>query len=214
MTTDSAVDLGSSTAPVGDGDVGSHGRVDTTTGWQLAQRTRIQAFRAGRYVLLLAEGRVPDPGFEVDVQRSPLRIFPQQYNLVQRRRPGFFPAVFVTYRYAEVVLFPAEAPTVVVHHADGSDSVDVEEAGEDLAGFTAVVSDGPSGAHSAAAEAVGSSAGMSFDEAFADAVANLPPFEPPFPDATDRVVVADTGALFGGIAGLHHLFVRVRRVTA
>ncbi|GAA4734796.1 hypothetical protein GCM10023328_13520 [Modestobacter marinus] len=55
---------------------------------------------------------------------------------------------------------------------------------------------------------------MSFDEAFADAVANLPPFEPPFPDAMDRVDVVDTGALFGGIAGLHHLFVRVRRVPA
>ncbi|NIH69014.1 hypothetical protein [Modestobacter marinus] len=61
---------------------------------------------------------------------------------------------------------------------------------------------------------MGSSAGMSFDEAFADAVANLPPFEPPFPDAMDRVDVVDTGALFGGIAGLHHLFVRVRRVPA
>jgi hypothetical protein len=210
MTTDSTVDLGGGTAPVEDGDTGSHGRADVTTGWQPAQRTRIRAFRAGRYVLLLAEGRVPDPGFEVSVHRSPLRIFPQQYHLVQRRRPGFFPAVLVPYRHAEVVLFPVEAPTVVVHHAGGSDPVDVEEAGEDLAGFAAVVSDGASGGPSA--EAVGSSAGMSFDEAFADAVTNLPPFEPPFPDAMDRVVVADTGALFGGIAGLHHLFVRVRRV--
>ncbi|GAA4734790.1 hypothetical protein GCM10023328_13510 [Modestobacter marinus] len=139
MTTERATDLGSGATPAEDSDAGSLGRVDATTGWQFAQRTWIRAFRAGRHVLLLAEGRVPDPGFEVDVQRSPLRVFPQQYDLVQRRRPGFFPAVLVPYRHAEVVLFPVEAPVVVVHHADGSDSVDVEEAEEDLAGFAAVV---------------------------------------------------------------------------
>jgi len=212
MTTDSTIDLGSGTAPARD--TGSDGRADATPGWQLAERARIRAFRAGRYVLLLAEGHLPDPGFEVDLRRSPLRIFPQQYDLVQRRRPGFFPAVLVPYRYAEVVRFPVEAPTVVVHHADGSDAVDIEECGEELAGFVAVVSDGASGTRPGAVEAVGSSAALSFDEAFADAVANLPPVEPPFPDAMDRVVVTDTGALFGGIAGLHHLFVRVRRIPA
>jgi hypothetical protein len=212
MTIDGDLDLGTGAVPARD--TGIDGRAVPTAGPTLAQRTAIRAFRAGRHVLLVAEGRLPDPGFEVDIRRNPLRIFPQQYDLVQRRRPGFFPAVFVPYRYAEVVLFPVEAPTVVVHHAEGSDPVDVEECPEELAGFAAVVSDGASGAQPGAVEAVGSSAGLSFDEAFADAVANLPPFEPPFPDALDRVVVADTAALFGGIAGLHHLFVRVRRTPA
>jgi len=197
-----------------DTDTGTGGREDGAAEWRLAERTRIRAFRAGRHLLLVAEGQLPDPGFETDIQQSPLRIFPQQYNLVRRRRPGFFPAVFVPYRYAEVVLFPPEAPTVVVHHADGSDSVDIEECREELAGFAAVVSGSVSGTQADEVEAVGSSARLSFDEAFADAVANLPPFEPPFPDAMDRIVMVDTGALFGGIAGLHHLFVRVRRIPA
>ena len=61
----------------------------TTTAWELAQRTRIRAFRAGRYVLIVANGDLPSPGYEVDIQQSPLRIYPQQYNLVRRPLPGF-----------------------------------------------------------------------------------------------------------------------------
>lgn len=182
---------------------------DMVTEWKLAERTGLRAFRAGRHLLIVAEGDLPDPGFEVDVQQSPLRIFPQQFNLVRRRLPGFFPAVVVPYRYAEVVVFPVEPPTVVVHHADGRDDVDIEECGEGLAEFVAIVSDDGTGA----ADAVGSSSRLRFDEAFADAVANLPPVEPPVPDAITHVVVAETGALFGGIAGFRHLFVRVRRLA-
>jgi len=48
---------------------------------QLAQRTLLRAFRAGEYVLILAEGELPTPGFEVDIEQSPLRIVPPQFNL-------------------------------------------------------------------------------------------------------------------------------------
>jgi hypothetical protein len=54
---------------------------------------------------------------------------------------------------------------------------------------------------------------MSFDEAFADAIANLRPSLPD-PDALSRVEVVDIGGLFGGIAGFHHLFVKVRQVSS
>ena len=55
---------------------------------QLAQRTLLRAFRAGEYVLILAEGELPTPGFEVDIEQSPLRIVPPQFNLLQCPRPG------------------------------------------------------------------------------------------------------------------------------
>jgi hypothetical protein len=60
-------------------------------------------------------------------------------------------------------------------------------------------------------QATGFSANRSFDEAFANAVASLPPFQPTTPDALDRIEVLEIGALFGGIAGFRHLFVRVCR---
>jgi hypothetical protein len=65
----------------------------TTTGWELAQREQIQAFRAGRYVLIIARGDLPSPGYDVDIQQSPLRIFPPQFNLLRRERPGAWPDV-------------------------------------------------------------------------------------------------------------------------
>jgi hypothetical protein len=57
------------------------------------------------------------------------------------------------------------------------------------------------------------SANLSFDEAFANAVANLPPSTPPHPDALTTVTVDHIGAMFGGIAGFHHLVVRVSSTT-
>jgi hypothetical protein len=53
---------------------------------------------------------------------------------------------------------------------------------------------------------------LSYDEALADAPANLPQSTPPFLDALTRVQVVDIGVLFGGIAGFHHLFVRIRSI--
>ena len=56
--------------------------------------------------------------------------------------------------------------------------------------------------------ATGRSASLSFDEAFADALAQLPPS--PVADGQTRVKVTEIGGLFGGIAGFHELFVKIR----
>jgi hypothetical protein len=184
---------------------------ETKTAWELAQRSRIRAFRAGRYLLIVAQGDLPTPGYELDIQQSPLRIFPQQYNLLRRERPGIWPDVVVPYRYGEVFLFPADQPVVTVHHRDGQDKVDIEECGEELAPFAALVSQPAEGSgESAANEATGMSANRSFDEAFADAVANLPAPFPTHPDQLTTVEVVRIGGLFGGIAGFNHLVVTVR----
>ena len=57
--------------------------------------------------------------------------------------------------------------------------------------------------------ATGYSNTFSFTEAFQDAVANLPPDPNPFPDKLTNVSVTAIGGNFGGIAGLHRLFVTV-----
>jgi hypothetical protein len=187
--------------------------VETTTASKLAQRSRIRAFRVGRYVLIVAEGDLPNPGYEVDIELSPIDIFPPQYDLLRRQRPGFWPQVIVPYRYGEVVLFPADQPTVTVQHADGLDEVEIQGYGDDLAELAAVLGDRTEAVNSSeAGEVTGMSGRLSFDEAFADAIAQLRPSFPDHPDALSRVEVAEIGGLFGGIAGFHHLFVRVRHV--
>ena len=187
--------------------------VDTVreTTEELAQRDTIRAFRAGRYILIVAKGELPTPGYDVDIEPSPLRIFPQQYNLLRRSRPGIWPAVITPYTVGEVFVYPEDERKVTVHHADGQDQVDIEESGLDLARFTEVVS---AGGFAATNEATGMSSRLRFDEAFANAIANLPKCPPTHPDELTSITVLETGALFGGFAGFHHLYVKVQSKTA
>ncbi len=179
---------------------------------ELAQRTRIRAFRAQQYVLIIAEGELPTPGFHVAIDQSPLRIFPPQFNLLHCSRPGLWPQVITPYRYAETVRFPPDQPAVTVHHADGADQVDIEECGKELAEYVRAISgDAERPCPDGADQATGFSKKLSFDEAFANARANLPPVEYPVADGLEQIQVVAIGGLFGGIAGFHDLFVRICR---
>jgi hypothetical protein len=184
----------------------------TVTDWELARRSSIRAFRAGRYVLILAEGELPTPGYAVDIELDHARVLPARYDLIWRDRDPR-PQVVVPYRYGEVVRFPADQPTVMVRHADGEDQVQIEACGIELAEFEAMVADRPdsSGAPDAV-EVTGLSPSLRFEEAFVDAKANLPPFDPPNPGALERIDVVEMSSLFGGIADFHHLVVRIRRI--
>lgn len=182
--------------------------------WQLAERTSLQAWRIGPFVLLVAEGTIPTPGFEVRITQNPIRIFPAQYDLQQRARPGIWPQVVTVYREAAIVRHPREIDTITVHHAAGTDTVDIGTPEASLRPLVAAVgTTGEPGAAVEPTESTGFSGAMSFDEAFADALAGLPPFSPSVPDELERIRVVETGALRGGIAGFHHLFVRLVRVT-
>jgi hypothetical protein len=180
---------------------------------QLARRDSIRAFRAGRYILIVATGELPSPGYDADIESSPLQIYPQQYNLLQRRRPGMWPQVVTPYTHGELFMYPEDQPVVTVHHADGEDEVDIEQAGPELAQFSNVVS-ASAATVGAVDEATGTSSRLSFDEAFADALANLPAHEPSHPDELTSVTVTEVGALFGGFGGFRHLYVKVQSTTA
>ncbi len=172
----------------------------------LAERGSIRAFRAGPQILIVAEGKLPSPGFEVDIAPNPRRIFPQQFDLVRITLPGIFPQVVTPYQHSEAVLFPTGQPTVTVHHAEGSDEVEIKESGPQLAAFRAAVSERDD-------EATGFSKKLSFDEAFANAVAALPPSKSPVADGIETIVVQEIGGLFGGFFPRRELFVRVRRTA-
>lgn len=176
---------------------------------ELAARTSIRAFHASEHLLIVAEGELPNPGYDVDIEQSPIEIFPPQFSLLRCPRPGFFPQVVTPFRHSETFRIGATRPDqVTVHHADGSDPVAVEDCGHELAPYGEVLG-GPGEA--GADEATGFSKKLSFDEAFADAVAKLPPLEPGHADVLETVRVAEIGAFFGGIAGFRDLWVRVTR---
>ena len=185
----------------------------TTTDCELAARTSIRAYRVDQYLLLAAEGELPSPGFQVDIQQDPRRIFPPQFDLLRCRLPGIFPQVVTPYRYAETVRFPPDKTTVTVHHADGADQVPIEDYSPELQGYADTVRGSPDRpCPPGADEATGFSSNLSFDEAFAQALANLPPLDlTGTADVLVRVQVVEIGGLFGGIAGFNDLFVRVCR---
>lgn len=187
----------------------------TATGWEPAQRTQVRACRVGRYLLIIAQGDLPNPGYGVDIGPNPRKIFPQQFNLLRRARPGVWPEVISPYSYGEIVTFPADQPVVVVHHADGQDRVDIQECGEDLREFAAAVTGSPERPCPAGAEqATGFSRNFSFDEAFTGALVNLSQDTPSSPAALTRIQVLEIGALVGEEAGLRNMFVRVCRTNA
>ena len=179
---------------------------------ELANRSQIRAFRAGEHVLIVAEGELPTPGFDVEIQQNPRRIYPPQYDLLRCAKAGVFPDVITPYRHVETIRFPTDREQVTVHHADGSDQVTIEECGDDLAGYRQAVQGGTDRpAAKDTDEAVGFSRALRFDEAFANALANLPPSDAILADALARVEVTEVGGLFGGFPGFRHMFVRVSR---
>lgn len=181
------------------------------TGWALASRTRIRAFHAGRYVLILAEGEQPTPGHEVGIEPDRAMASPPRYDLMWRAREPLT-RVVVPYRYSEVVQFPADQRTVTVRHADGEDQTEIEACGPELAEFEAAVSDrAGTGGAPGAVEVAGLSRDLRFEEAFAAARNSLPPYDPPGPDTLERIEVVAVEGLFGSLANLHHLVVRVQR---
>jgi hypothetical protein len=180
---------------------------------ELSTRTSTRAYYVSEHVLIVAEGELPSPGWEADIAQSPVRTFPPQFDLLRCRKPGTFPDVITPFRRSETFRIGAGRPDeVTVNHADGSDSVKVEDPADGLAPYGQALGAGadqrcPEGAD----ESTGFSKNLSFDEAFADALANLPALTPTHPDTLETVRVLEIGAFFGGIAGFRDLWVRICR---
>lgn len=173
---------------------------------ELAARSSIRIRQCDGNILICAEGDLPSPGFDVAIEQSPLRIFPPQYNIIRCRRPGVFPEVITPYRICRSFPLGDKVPEITVHHAEGSDKVEVQPCDDDYSGYEQSCRYGDD--EHGGIPATGRSAALSFDQAFADALAQLPPS--PVADGQTRVKVTEIGGLFGGIAGFHELFVKIR----
>lgn len=176
----------------------------------LLERAEARAEWLPGLLVITARGDFPESCWEARVERNWLQIWPPEFVLTRCRTASVCLEVITP--YAIVRAFPSgERPdSVVLHDADGARTVPVEDATA-LATGGAALDESEEGSYD---EATGLSASMSFDEAFANALQGLPSWSPPFPDAMATVAVTQVGAWFGGIAGFHHLFVRVRRPRA
>jgi hypothetical protein len=152
-------------------------------------------------------GEVHESCWTVDIEQSPLRIWPPQF-VVNRRRTGTICAeVFTRYVVAETFPTGARPESIVLHHAGGEMNVPVDAG--DRGGLPGIPDDGGDGTYD---EAEGRSRRrFSFDEAFGNAVEALPYRPSEIADWMDTVVVTQIRAELGGIAGARDLVVRVRR---
>lgn len=174
---------------------------------QLASRDSIRASYSQGVLLIVATGSV-SAGDRVDIDMDPSGGSPPQFRLERCPRPGVWPRVMVPYTHRESFLLTRHpervriAGSILVHHQDGTDEVELEGFADDLPrGLLA--SDDVAGQQ----RVTGYSRQWSFDEAFADAMAMLGGREATHPDELFQVRVEEVGGLFGGIAGFNDLYV-------
>jgi hypothetical protein len=165
---------------------------------------------------------VPTSRHEAFIKRTLITVESLQFTIEQCRRTGFCSAVETPYTVSGLFGIGTYRPVVAVVHAGGVDDVAVEHVrGYHPEGQIGLRSGEPpvpyvfppSTARNSNVDGVatGYSAVFDFSAALREAIAALPPNPQTYPDQLTAITVLEIGAELGGIAGFHHLFVRVRR---
>lgn len=179
----------------------------------LAQRTSVDAHRFLGHLVIVVEGTLPSPGYEVDIEQRPTHEGLASFQVVRRAKPGMWAQLQTPFRYGELFELEAVPDEIELVHAEGADRVPVRaDVGEGAAPGDPLQGQ-PGGQGPTVHTATGFSMALSLDEAFTDALQNLPP-HPARPDQMAQVKVEEIGALFGGIAGFHQLYVKIKREIA
>ncbi len=111
-----------------------------------AERTAIHAFYSHSQLLIVAEGELPSPEFEIDISQVPTdeqRGTPT-FQLTRRPRPGVLdpPQIRTPFRYGEIFSIGRPPEIVLVRHSTGYDEVNVEFTREDLVDIVLSLSGG------------------------------------------------------------------------
>ena len=96
----------------------------------LAKRTAIYAFYSRSQLLIIAEGELPSPDWDLDIAQAADAA--EVFEIRARRRPGPATGETTPFRYGEIFTLGRPAEHVVVRHVDGQDSVPVQFTEEDL----------------------------------------------------------------------------------
>ncbi len=174
----------------------------------LSDCTEVTAIHFRNALILRAKGTKPTPCHKVGINQLPIRIFPPEYGVETCEQPGICMDVIAPFDVINAFLAP-QTETVKVHCADGIKVVPVQVVRRgDETGSVRLLNGEATGVMTKR-EAVGYSSAFDFREAFEDALKKLPADPNPFPDKLVVVRVVESGALLGGIAGFHKMFVRI-----
>jgi len=98
---------------------------------QLAKRTAIYAFYSRSQLLIITEGELPTPDYDLDIGQTEEGERPT-FELRARRRPGPDSGEMTPFRYGEIFAIGRPSDTITLRHQDGEDNVPVEYTEEDL----------------------------------------------------------------------------------
>ena len=172
---------------------------------ELTTRRSVRAIYAHGFLVIDAAGALPRLGDRAEIFDTSEPGGDPRYGVMRCFGLAVQPEVEVPFVQKEIFAVATRPAVVEVQHAEGTDRVDVEDAGAD---FTAFVRSLPTeGAYDS--ESTGYARSMLFDDALGDALGRLPAVPESKAGMTHRITVVDTGALVGG--GLCHLYVKVRR---
>lgn len=108
-----------------------------------ATRTAIHAFYSHSQLLIVAEGELPSPEYEIDISQSPTDQGVPTFHLTRRPRPTATDAVQPTpFRYGEIFSIGRPPEIVLVRHSVGFDEVRVEFTRKDLVDIVLSLSGG------------------------------------------------------------------------
>lgn len=180
---------------------------------ELARVEHAKAYQIGEFLLLCIAGEKPNGCHFLDLEWSPIDVEPPLFIATWYIPPNVRCTPDpVPYEYQEVFQIGGERDTVTLQHAGGELSVPVES----VSGYDEGLVDslrtktvfGVPPVLPPTSEAVGYSTNWDFTEAFRRAVDKIP--TPDIADWLATYTVVEIGAEVGGIAGVNHLFVRVR----
>ena len=175
-------------------------------------------------LLITVEGDKPNPCYTISIERSPIDVFPPQYDVKACIDPGKVCAQVITPYRVSSVFISSKVERITLKTASGEMPVEVRQvAGPDELHVAGAGADPPLpairltdrhevefGKPIQSREATGYSDNFSFDEAFRDALNHLAPSEPQHPDELTTIRVTNVGALFGGFVGFNKMFVSVK----
>lgn len=108
-----------------------------------AARTAIHAFYSHSQLLIVAEGELPSPEYEIDISQSPTDTGVPTFHLTRRPRPTATDAIQPTpFRYGEIFSIGRPPDIVLVRHSTGFDEVHVEFTRKDLVDIVLSLSGG------------------------------------------------------------------------
>lgn len=110
---------------------------------EYAARTSIHAFYSHSQLLIVAEGELPSPEYEIDISQVPGELLPT-FQLTRRPRTGAadVPSKATPFRYGEIFSIGRPPEVIRVRHAGGIDDVTVEFTREDLVDIVLSLSGG------------------------------------------------------------------------